>query len=101
MKAKTRIMYAVWHMRQARAAWELEKSKEDHQPMLTAAADKPTVHYLPGTGFRIDAVVWHHDAEYIIAHHEKLTADYNAEISRLQEWRGIAEGANADSDIPF
>lgn len=100
MKAKTRIMYAVWHMRQARAEWEVEKSRKEQQPLLHAAADKPTVTYLPGTGFRIDAVVWHHDAEYIIAHHEKLTADFKAEVAREREWRGIAEGADDYSDIP-
>jgi tRNA pseudouridine-54 N-methylase len=101
MKAKTRIMYAVWHMRQARAEWELEKSLEDHQPLLTAAADKPEVVYLPGTGFRIDAVVWHHEAEYIIDHHEKLTADYQSEVRRLKEWRAIVDEVNVEGDIPF
>jgi hypothetical protein len=101
MKAKTRVMHAVFQMRIARADWELEKSKDEPQPLLTAAADKPEVRYMPGTGFRIDGVIWHHEAEYIINHHDKMTADYRAEIARLQQWRGIRESANDASDIPF
>jgi len=101
MKVGTRIKYAVWHMRQARAAWEKERSLNEAQPLLLAAADKPEVHYMPGLGWSIDGVVWQHDSAYIIEDHEKRTRDYQQETRRMQAERGVMEEVNDPSDIPF
>jgi len=101
VRKKVQIKNAVIGMYIERGRWEVEKSKQEGQPLMAVGFTNPVVEYLPGKGFSVNGVEWPYNAEYIVDHFNHMAHDYKVKADELAFENGMNEGATDASDIPF